>query len=91
MSKRLNNYDPVDQVINSFGADAIRLYLCKSPAVRALEIRFDSQGVSEVVKAVLLQWFNAFRFFAQQVCRYELTTGQKFVPLTLDQMIAQGD
>jgi len=35
MSKRLRNYpDPVD-IVNKFGADAVRLFLINSPLVRS--------------------------------------------------------
>lgn len=40
MSKRLKNYpDPLD-VVNKYGADALRLYLINSPVVRAETLRF---------------------------------------------------
>lgn len=35
MSKRLKNYPPPEEVVDQFGADAIRLYLINSPLVRA--------------------------------------------------------
>jgi len=49
------------------------MYLCQSPAVRAQEVRFKADGVKEVIKVVFLPWFNSYRFFAQNVVRYELT------------------
>ena len=69
MSKRLKNYpDPVD-VIEKFGADALRLYLINSPVVRAEPLRFKENGVKDVVKDVFLPWFNAYRFLMQNVRR----------------------
>lgn len=80
MSKRLKNYpDPVD-VINKYGADALRLYLINSPVVRAETLAFKEEGVQGVVRGVLLPWFNAFRFFIQCVERIETATGQAFTP-----------
>jgi len=80
MSKRLKNYpDPVE-VINSYGADALRLYLINSPVVRAEVLKFTSDGVNDVVRGVLLPWYNAFRFFIQCVQRWEHITGTDFVP-----------
>jgi len=62
MSKRLRNYpDPVD-VINAYGSDALRLYLVNSPVVHADDLRFREEGVSDVLKDVLLPWFHAYRF-----------------------------
>ena len=80
MSKRLKNYpDPVD-IINSNGADALRLYLINSPVVRAETLKFTGDGVTDVVRGVLLPWYNAFRFFIQCVQRWEHITGTDFVP-----------
>lgn len=63
MSKRLKNYpDPTD-VLNTYGADALRLYLINSPAVRAEELRFSETGVKDIVRRVLLKWWNAYSFF----------------------------
>ena len=59
MSKRLQNYpDPAD-VLNSHGADALRLYLVNSPVVRAEPLRFRVEGVFGVVKDVFLPWWVA--------------------------------
>nr|WCZ58604.1 isoleucyl-tRNA synthetase [Andalucia godoyi] len=81
MSKRLKNYpDPV-YVINQYGADALRLYLINSPVVRAEPLRFKESGVRDVIKDVFLPWFNAYRFFVQNVQRFEAEFKQPFVPL----------
>ncbi len=43
MSKRLKNYpDPMD-VVNKYGADALRLFLINSPVVKAENLRFRNQ------------------------------------------------
>eukprot|EP00551_Chaetoceros_affinis_P005894 CAMPEP_0203662048 /NCGR_PEP_ID=MMETSP0090-20130426/151_1 /ASSEMBLY_ACC=CAM_ASM_001088 /TAXON_ID=426623 /ORGANISM="Chaetoceros affinis, Strain CCMP159" /LENGTH=1150 /DNA_ID=CAMNT_0050524789 /DNA_START=83 /DNA_END=3532 /DNA_ORIENTATION=- len=80
MSKRLKNYpDPV-VVIDKYGADALRMYLINSPVVRAESLKFKEEGVKGVVKEVFLPWYNAFRFFLQNIERREATGGTKFVP-----------
>ena len=80
MSKRLKNYpDPV-VVIDKYGADALRMYLINSPVVRAEELKFKESGVLGVVKEVFLPWYNAFRFFLQNVERWEGATSRKLVP-----------
>ena len=69
MSKCLKNSpDPVN-VVNKFGADALRLYLVNSPVVRAKTFKFKESGVKDVVKDVFLPWFNAYRFLMQNVER----------------------
>ena len=71
MSKRLKNYPDPNEVVDKYGADALRLYLINSPVVRADTLKFQEAGVSDVVRGVLLPWFNAFRFFVQCVERWE--------------------
>ncbi len=64
MSKSLRNYpDPMD-VLNQHGADALRLYLIDSPVVKAQELRFSEKGVYDVVRKILLRWWNSYSFFA---------------------------
>jgi isoleucyl-tRNA synthetase len=62
MSKRLKNYpDPTD-VVNTFGADALRAYLINSAAVRAEPMRFSDKGVRDTVRMVILPLWNAYNF-----------------------------
>lgn len=63
MSKRLKNYTPPDELLESHGADALRLYLINSGLVRAEELRFTDDGVRELTRKVLLPWYNSFKFF----------------------------
>jgi isoleucyl-tRNA synthetase len=81
MSKRKKNYPDPTLVINKYGADALRMYLVNSPVVRAEPLKFREEGVLGVVKEVFLPLYNAFRFFVQNVERWE-TTESKFVPDT---------
>ena len=53
MSKRLRNYTPPDQLMESYGADALRLYLINSGLVRAEEQRFTDEGVRDMVRRAL--------------------------------------
>ena len=78
MSKRLKNYPDPNLVIDSYGADALRLYLINSPVVRAEPLRFKEEGVNGVVRDVFLPWYNAYRFLQQQVERYEMAEGKAF-------------
>lgn len=80
MSKRLKNYPDPTLVVNNNGADALRLYLINSPVVRADVLKFQEEGVSEVLRGVMIPWYNSFRFFAQSVDRWESATGRTFVP-----------
>ncbi|HAN32025.1 MAG TPA: isoleucine--tRNA ligase, partial [Myxococcales bacterium] len=64
MSKRLKNYPDPGQVIETYGADALRAYLINSPVVRAEPMRFSEKGVRDVVRSVVLPLWNAYSFFA---------------------------
>ncbi len=71
MSKRLRNYpDPV-HVINQYGADAIRLYMLNSPAVKADDLSFNEKGVELVLRQVLIPWWNAYSFFITYARLYQ--------------------
>lgn len=63
MSKSLKNYTPPDDLMETFGADALRLYLINSGLVKGEEQRFVDNGVKDMVRKVLLPWQNSFKFF----------------------------
>jgi len=63
MSKRLKNYTDPKEMLEKSGADAIRLFLINSPAVRAEDLRFSEKGVMEMARSVLLPYWNAYSFF----------------------------
>lgn len=63
MSKRLKNYPDPEVVIKQYGADAVRLYLLDSPAVKADDICFSEKGVELVLRQVLIPLWNAYSFF----------------------------
>ncbi|KAG8388928.1 hypothetical protein BUALT_Bualt02G0176300 [Buddleja alternifolia] len=81
MSKRLKNYPPPSEVINDYGADALRLYIINSPVVRAEPLRFKKDGVYGVVKDVFLPWYNAYRFLVQNAKRLEVEGLAPFTPI----------
>jgi isoleucyl-tRNA synthetase len=64
MSKSLKNYPDPMEVLNQHGADALRLYLIDSPVVKGQEIKFSEKGVYDIVRKILLRWWNSYSFFA---------------------------
>ena len=64
MSKRLKNYTPSEEIMDNYGADALRLFLINSGLVRAEELRFTDEGVKDMVRRALLPWYNSFKFFS---------------------------
>ncbi len=63
MSKSLKNYPDANGILDEFGADALRAYLLNSPVLRAETLRFSEAGVREVVRTVMLPYWNAYSFF----------------------------
>lgn len=63
MSKRLNNYPSPKKIMDTYGADALRLYLLNSVVVKAEDLRFSDKGVEAVLKQVLLPLSNALAFY----------------------------
>ena len=63
MSKSKRNYPEVNTVIDSIGADALRLYFANSPIVNGEEVIFNDRFVKEVVSTVLLPLWNSVKYF----------------------------
>jgi len=63
MSKRLKNYPDPMTMINTYGADALRLYLINSPVVRAEGLRFSEKGLQHAMRHLLIPLWNAYSFF----------------------------
>ncbi len=62
MSKRLKNYPDPKEMLDQYGADAIRLYMLNSPAVRGEDLRFSEKGLIETTRQLLLPLWNALAF-----------------------------
>ncbi|NKB87689.1 MAG: isoleucine--tRNA ligase [Acidobacteria bacterium] len=62
MSKSLKNYPEPTKLVDELGADAIRIYLLDSPLLRGEELRFSETGVRDMVRRVLLPWWNSVSF-----------------------------
>ena len=63
MSKSLRNYPDPNELIGRTGADAIRLFMINSAALKAEDLRFSEEGVKNIVKQVMLPLWNAVSFF----------------------------
>jgi isoleucyl-tRNA synthetase len=63
MSKRLKNYPDPGLMVSKYGADAVRLYMLHSPAVKADDLCFKEGGVELVLRQVLIPLWNAYSFF----------------------------
>ena len=63
MSKRLKNYPDPQYMIDTYGADALRLYMIHSPVVRAEDLRFSEKGVQHLLRHILIPLWNSYSFF----------------------------
>ena len=63
MSKRKKNYPDPKIVIDTYGADALRLFMLGSQVVRAEDLKFSEVGIKDVLRGVMLPIWNAYSFF----------------------------
>ena len=63
MSKSLRNYTDPALVIEQFGADALRLFLMHSAAVKADDLKYSDDGVRDILKGILIPLWNSYSFF----------------------------
>ncbi len=76
MSKRDKNYTDPMEVINQYGADALRFALMNSTVVKADDLKFSEDSVKDVIKTFLLPLYNAYSFFVTyaNIDKYEPST-----------------
>ncbi len=65
MSKSKRNFPDPNKILETLGADALRIYLASSPVVNAKPLRFAEAGVQEHVRAVMLPLWNAYSFLTR--------------------------
>jgi len=66
MSKRLNNYPDPIKVMDKYGADPLRYYLCASPVMKADNINFSEKDMAEQTRFfnILLNVLSFYKMFA---------------------------
>ena len=74
MAKRLKNYPDPLLVMNKYGADALRYYLCASPVMKADNINFSEKDLAEQTRFfnILLNVLSFYKMFAQGVAAADL-------------------
>lgn len=87
MAKRLKNYpDPLD-VIERYGADAIRYYLVTSPAMHAENLNFSETGVREMYNKCLNTLSNVCAFYCMFHKEYVVQDAKEQSAHVLDRWI----
>jgi isoleucyl-tRNA synthetase len=77
MSKRLKNYPDPLEVVHLYGADAIRLYMLNSPAVKGDDLAFSKNGVELILRQVIIPLWNSYSFFITYARIYNWKPPQK--------------
>ena len=62
MSKKLQNYPDPMEVVDKYGADALRLYLLSSPVMQAENLAFAEKGVDEIARKNIGRLGNVLAF-----------------------------
>ena len=63
MSKNYGNYPDPKELIQKYGADALRLYLMSSPVIRGEDAIISEESYRNQVRGVLLLLWNTYNFF----------------------------
>ncbi len=63
MSKKLQNYPDPTEIVEKYGADALRLYLLSSPVMQAENLSFSESGVDDIVKKNIGRLGNVLAFY----------------------------
>jgi isoleucyl-tRNA synthetase len=65
MSKSKQNYPDLMHVVNSYGADALRLYLIGSPVVKSENLCFKEDMVKQLSKDIIIPLQNTCVFYSE--------------------------
>lgn len=63
MSKKLKNYPDPNEVVEKYGADALRYYFLTSPVVEAETLNFSEDGVKEALQKNVMLIGNVLSFY----------------------------
>ncbi len=69
MSKKLQNYPDPMELLEKYGADALRFYLLSSPVMQAENLSFSEDGVREIYNKLLNTLDNVSEFYKMFVDR----------------------
>ena len=83
MSKSKKNYPPVDAIFETYGADAVRLYLINGPVVKACDLKFKEEDIKTIVKNVNILLCNMVKYLNQMIDLYQVNNTKTFVPIDI--------
>lgn len=89
MSKKLNNYPDPMTTIDTYGADALRLYVLSSPVVIAEDLSFSENDLGSITRNTFRMLWNSYSFFTTYatIDNWSPTQGAKQSENILDKWI----
>lgn len=63
LSKSSKNYTDPMELMNTFGTDALRLYLYQTNAMLIGDLLFDEDGIKDALQQIVLPYWNSCKFF----------------------------
>jgi len=83
MSKSKQNYPPVNNIFDKYGADAVRLYLTDGPVVKAGDLKFKEKDIKTINKNVMILMNNMVKYLLQMIDLYEKNLTTTFSPINI--------
>ncbi len=87
MAKKLKNYPDPNEVVEKYGADAMRYYILSSPAMYAESMNFSEQGVREAYNKIINTLYNVLQFHLLFSSEQIFDSSKKKSPNVLDRWI----
>lgn len=63
MSKNFKNYPDPKMMLETYGGDALRLYLLSTPVMRGEDIKISEEEYRNQVRGLMLVYWNVYKFF----------------------------
>lgn len=63
MSKNYGNFPDPKMLMQTYGGDALRLYLMGSPVMKGEDVNFSNDGVPEIMRGFFLILWNSYKYF----------------------------
>lgn len=70
MSKSKKNYTPVEEIMDKYGADSLRLYLLSTPVVKGCDIYFRDNDVKNIHNSYVIMLSNIVEFLFEMIGLY---------------------
>ncbi len=78
MAKKLKNYPPTDKIFDTYGADALRLYLINSDVVQAEPMKFVEKDIRRLVQIFFIPFHHSVSFLVEMTKYYHQKNDKAF-------------